>query len=194
MRKGINIFGLFIFVIVFIIECTACVASYKNTEPSRNPVSSSRSSVTGSPVQSTFSSSKTSKTNNSTQSAKTTESASKTDKQIVEGILIDIGWSESDINALHFVDDVVRQAEEHFSDSERYLGSVTSEENARKKAEVAWLYTDESKGIMHYKPFYIEFYDKYGVWFVEEGLPPNVPGEAAWIMIRGSDGKVLAVF
>jgi len=123
-------------------------------------------------------------------SVESTGVTAKSDRQIVEAILIDMGWNEIDINILDL--DIVIGSAEKLTD--RYLGRVTSEEDAREKAEVAWLYTDESKGIMHYKPFYVEFYDKYGVWFVEERLPPNVPGEAAWIMIRGSNGKVLAVF
>lgn len=183
MKRGIRFLEAVILVLAVIIGGAACMA---------NPEESSLSSPSG--AQSQVSS-----------PTKSTESAIYSDKQIVEAVFADYyKYSKADEIA-DSAAGAMRRAEEL---SNRYLGGITSEEDAKKKAEAVW--TEIDSGVLEYtkeiferlnQP-YIEavFYEKYDVWVArtctsgttEDGESFALTGLFE-IVIRKSDGKVLAV-
>ena len=202
MKKTINIFMLFILSIVFILGGTACGSS-RRTESSwlsmsgnqtsaksissftEATVSDSQISEANSPDEATLSSSQIPEVSSSD------ETTAKSDRQIIAAILMEkYGSSEySEGNAIQDADKMVGDAEKL---PNRYLGKITSEQDAKKKAEAFLITTGGSGSTIDYKPYKAKFYDQYGVWLVEGTLSPNAPGEVPWVVIQESDGKVLA--
>ena len=191
MKRCINIFKVFILIIVLIIGGTACMKSSIDIKTTLNPtdgVQTSKASSSAGVAESTASSGQTLK-----RSSPTDDTATKTDKQIVDAINDEIyGYYEQD--GVDYSADAMNQAGKLPS---RYLGKITSEEDVKAKAEVAWLQTDE-------KPYVAKYYKEYGVWLVNGTLPSSgvdssgrkyvVIGGVSYIIIRASDGKVLAVW
>ena len=73
------------------------------------------------------------------------------------------------------------------------LGFIDSEKTAKEKSEIVWkeIY---GESIMERKPYEVSFDDKNQVWLVQGTLPKNWLGGVPYILIKKSDGKVLAVW
>lgn len=183
MKRGIRFLRAVILVLVVLIGGTACMANPE--EPSLSSASGEQSQVS-SPM-------------------KSTESAIYTDKQIVEAVFADYyKYSKTD-EIGDSAAGAMGRAEEL---SNRYLGGITSEEDAKKKAEAVW--TEIDSEILEYtkeiferlnQP-YIEtvFYEKYDVWVARtctSGITKDGESLALTglleIVMRKSDGKILAV-
>ncbi|MDR0286373.1 MAG: YbbC/YhhH family protein [Clostridiales bacterium] len=78
--------------------------------------------------------------------------------------------------------------------SDRVVGTTENVQQAKEKAESVWIEIygkDEKKW---HKPYEV-FYDEYEeVWLVMGSLPSNTDGGVPYILIKKSDGKVLAVW
>lgn len=104
--------------------------------------------------------------------------------------------------------------------SNRYCGEITSEEDAKIKArsilinkgeidyvervEAVFIDVDGEKISYQRKnaPYTITYYEEYDTWLIipnlpsgirEDGVPFDTPSSDRYIMIRGTDGKVLAI-
>lgn len=77
--------------------------------------------------------------------------------------------------------------------SEKILGPISDRKTAKEKAESLFreIYGDSVKSK---KPYTVSFDEKSQVWLVEGSLPENHDGGVPHILIRKSDGKVLAVW
>lgn len=77
--------------------------------------------------------------------------------------------------------------------SEKILGPISDSKTAKEKAESLFreIYGDSIKSK---KPYTVSLDEKNQVWLVEESLPKNYDGGVPHILIRKSDGKVLAVW
>lgn len=77
--------------------------------------------------------------------------------------------------------------------SDKVLGPVTSAEDAKEKAESVWLevFGEEVK---QEKPYGVSYDKDTGTWLVQGHLPRYMVGGVAHILIRESDGAVLAVW
>lgn len=77
--------------------------------------------------------------------------------------------------------------------SEKILGPISDRKTAKEQAESLFLqiYGDSVKSK---KPYTVSFDEKSQVWLVEGSLPKNHDGGVPHILIRKSDGKVLAVW
>ena len=186
MKKGINIINIIILVFMIAIGGTACMKSPEETESSSIPTSSVQSSEASSPTEGT-------------------EFTVTSDKQIVEAFLAEY-FEYRRKDSAKYADEVMSQAEKL---TDRYLGSVTSEEDAKEKAEAVWMeinkgfFEDIKETFKSGKQPYIEatFYEKYDFWYLntpisgitEDGVSFGITG-GCQIIIRKSDGKVLAVW
>ena len=181
MKRGFYLIIIITLVIIIILGGTACMSNPKELESSHSPTSN----VQPSPTQAT-------------------EPAAYSDKQIVEAIYTDYyGFSKKDI--VYYANLAISKAEEL---PDRYLGSITSEEDAKEKAEAVWtkigggMFESLKSEHGNEKQPLIEasFYKKYDVWFVrtrtsgvtKDGIAYGLTGGFD-IVIRKSDGKVLAV-
>lgn len=186
MKRWIYFLKIITLVLIIIIGGTACMSNPKELESSHSPTSNVQPSEANSPTQAT-------------------EPAAYSDKQIVEAIFADY-YKYSKADEIADTAATAMNCAEKLSD--RYLGSITSEEDAKEKAEAVW--TEIDSGILEYtkeiferlnQP-YIEavFYEKYDVWvartctsgITEDGKSFALTGLFE-IVIRNSDGKVLAV-
>ena len=81
---------------------------------------------------------------------------------------------------------------EEFS-SDMVLGEVSSPKVAKEKAEMVWIeiYGDDVK---KKKPYRVSYDESNKVWLVQGSLPIWMLGGFPNIIIRESDGKVLAVW
>ncbi len=81
---------------------------------------------------------------------------------------------------------------ENFS-SEETLGRILNAKDAALKAETVWV---EIYGelIKNKRPYQLSFDEESQVWLIEGTLPENHVGGVPHILIRKSDGKVLAVW
>lgn len=77
--------------------------------------------------------------------------------------------------------------------SDKVLGPVTSAKDAKKKAEAVWVevFGEEVK---QEKPYGVSYDIDTGTWLVQGHLPKYMVGGVAHILIRESDGAVLAVW
>lgn len=77
--------------------------------------------------------------------------------------------------------------------SEKILGPISDRKSAKEKAESLFreIYGDSIKS---QKPYNVSFDEESQVWLVQGSLPKNYCGGVAHILIRKSDGKVLAVW
>lgn len=77
--------------------------------------------------------------------------------------------------------------------SDKVLGPVTSAKDAKEKAETVWLeiFGEEVK---EEKSYGVSYDIDTGTWLVQGHLPIYMVGGTAHILIRESDGAVLAVW
>lgn len=77
--------------------------------------------------------------------------------------------------------------------SARFLGPIPNAETAMAQAETIWteIYGEQVKSKKPYQVFYDEEAD---VWLVTGTLPDGFNGGVPYIMIRKSDGEVLAIW
>ena len=77
--------------------------------------------------------------------------------------------------------------------SEKVLGPISDRKSAKENAESLFreIYGDSIKSK---KPYTVSFDDKSQVWLVQGSLSKNHDGGVPHILIRKSDGKVLAVW
>lgn len=140
------------------------------------------------------------------------ESAEITEKQIIEAVCIDMyGYVPESYEYENHADYLIKTAETF---SERFLGNITSEEDAIEKAKAVCLekglnnidseYIDVDGVKMKYErdnpPFNVKYYEEYDTWFIspnppsgirEDGVKFSVPAMPMYLIIRGSDGKIL---
>ncbi|MCL2368644.1 MAG: hypothetical protein FWC72_06580 [Oscillospiraceae bacterium] len=77
--------------------------------------------------------------------------------------------------------------------SDRVVGPIEDEEMAKEGALEAW--SDRwGRGIMNSREYRVQFDIQNDIWFVQGILPPNTLGIQPSVLIRGSDGQVLAVW
>lgn len=79
------------------------------------------------------------------------------------------------------------------SPSDIILGEISSSKIARLKAEEVWMEIYGEK-VKSKKPYKVSFDSENQVWLVKGRLPKNMLGGVPYILIRKSDGKVLAVW
>lgn len=140
-----------------------------------------------------------------------------TERQIVAAICIEL-YKFNEKDAYDHADDMIHNAE---TLSEISLGNVDSEEDAIQKAKSVFVETKGTEYIeriesdfvelngekVRYQrnnsPYSVNFYEKYDVWLIQPNLPSGItedgrsvmtPGMTPYVIIRASDGKVLAVF
>lgn len=129
----------------------------------------------------------------------------KSDREIVEAVWNEIHGTDSvwDGEGIDYIGEDMKLAE---ALSGKLFGSITSEENAKEKGRAAIIElsgSSESENEMYKRPFEAKFYDKYDVWMVNGTLPsggvdsesracPPVPCSVPYVIMRKSDGKVLA--
>lgn len=192
MKKRINFIKFFIIASIVTLVCTACVGLDKEIEAPYSSTNSTQSTEVGVSTQI------------ATQSTeKATEAATEADESAEKQIVLDIhnklwGFNEEDnydLCDLSGSDDVDKL-------SNKYLGTITSEEDAVQKGQAALieLYGRED----NYYEYKAEFKEEYGVWVVRPTFPPATVdengkctatlGTVMYIVIRQSDGKALGTF
>ena len=173
--KKVDVLIVFVLVVILGLGGTACVNNADDAIPSDN--------YTSDPMIS---------------KVEISEDASEEEKQIVNAIIFG-GRNMNDSDSLDFS---IRYAEKLLN---RYLGKITSEEDAKEKAEIGWNQLEEFTVNEDMKPFVARFIDEYGVWYITgkqiENTGINSEGKSYWIpystsqiIIRESDGKVLAIW
>lgn len=183
MKKRINFIKVFIMASIISLVCTACVGTDKEIEVPDNSISSTQASEVNISTKST---------EIATQS---TENPEIEEIKIVEAIHNQV-WSHSDRvtydNSTDKVDELTN----------RYLGNITSEEDAIEKGKFAL--EEMGYGYDDNRSYEAKFNDEYDVWVVKATLPPPyidadgthyaTIGTVPYIVIRQSDGKALGTF
>lgn len=81
--------------------------------------------------------------------------------------------------------------------SDKFLGKILTAYDAKEKAEMVWLEKFGDK-IYNKKPFKVYFDETNDIWLVRGSLPRSlfnsVKGSVPSILIKKSDGKVLAIW
>lgn len=77
--------------------------------------------------------------------------------------------------------------------SGKVLGATESAQTAKEKAEVFWVEI-YGESVKDEKPYEVLFDEENQVWLVGGGLPKDMDGGVACILIKKSDGKVLGVW
>ena len=134
----------------------------------------------------------------SSQTSSSTTTAAESEEQIVRAILIDI--HEIPMQGNGSIDVYTEFAKVL---SGKLFGSITSEEDAKEKAIAAWIELGEIVEPPKL-PINAKLYDEYDAWLLWESsldstytdsegfVYPPPPGSVLYIIIRKSDGKVLA--
>lgn len=131
--------------------------------------------------------------------ASSTEAIAKSDREIVEGVWNEIDGTDSvwDGEGIDVVGEDMKLAE---ALSGKLFGSITSEEEAKEKGRAAII---ELNGVpVEERTYEAKFFEKYDAWMVNGTLPPGgideqgrpyaVPGSVPYVIMRSSNGKVLA--
>ncbi len=142
-----------------------------------------------------------------------------TEKQIVDAVCTDIYGYVPDFkeNSDHS-EYLISKAEEL---SERILGEIVSEKDAEQKARTVLIdigrenfieriesdFVEVNGEKIKYQrdkpPYSVTFYEDYDAWLVithlpsgirEDGISFGTPGMPPYVIMRGSDGKVLGIF
>lgn len=77
--------------------------------------------------------------------------------------------------------------------SNKYLGEILNAEQAKEKAINEWLDLFGDK-INNEKPYQVFFDKENEVWLVKGSLPKGSKGGVAYILMKKSDGKILAIW
>ena len=168
-----NIFKLFILIFALVIGCAACVGKPNETESTATSKASSSPEV---PV--------------------------KSDEQIVKAILFDIGETSmpDDGDSVDFYTEFAAKKL-----SGKLFGRITSEEDVKEKAIAALNEMSEIEEPPERRPINAKFYKECDAWVVWEShlssytdsngfeYPPP-PHSVPYIIIRNSNGKILAVW
>jgi Na+-translocating ferredoxin:NAD+ oxidoreductase RnfG subunit len=80
------------------------------------------------------------------------------------------------------------------SPSDLVLGETLDSKSAKKKAEEVWVKTYGKSVKKESSPYEVYFDDTNNVWLVTGTLPKGWLGGVPYILIRKSDGKVLAMW
>lgn len=204
MKKEINFSKIITFSIIFSIIGTAC-GRLDEKGVSTKSVDDSLTSESGKLSE------------NSTSDNSTLESTMYTERQIVEAICIELyGFNEKD--GFNHADYMMNKAEIL---SERFLGNVISKEDAIAKtrsvlieivgaefiesieSDFVELNGENIKYQRNNSPYNTTFYEEYDTWLIQptlpsgttkDGRPIMTPGMPPYVIMRESDGKVLAVF
>ncbi len=151
--------------------------------------------------------------------SETSQTSEYTEKQIVDAVCIDINGYVPDFDGNSDESEyMISKAEEL---SERVLGEIVSEKDAEQKARAVLIdigmrdlieriesdFVEVNGEKMKYQrdkpPYSVTFYEDYDAWLVmpnllsgirEDGVSFATPGMPPYVIIRGSDGKVLGLF
>lgn len=170
--KKIHCFALILLAFILMIGGTACM------ENPEKPESTATSEASSSP-----------------------EVPAKSDREIVEAVWTEIQGTDSvwDGEGIDYIGEDMKLAE---ALSGKLFGSITSEEDAKEKGSAAIIELNGSSESENERPFEAKFFEKYNVWLVN-GTPPlgyvdsegkeyPVPCSLPYVIMRKSDGKVLA--
>lgn len=179
--------------------CTACANTGKETEKTGNSTNATQATEVNKPDQATEA---TIQPPTEEVTEPTTEAdESEEEKKIVTALHnevwghsedVDYELSDRDYDIMNDVDKL----------SDRYLGAITSEEDAVEKGQSALI---ELYGRTESDYEYVaEYKEEYGVWVVKSVFPPGrtdengisygYVGTKPYIVIRESDGKALGTF
>ena len=198
MQRRTRFLGLVILTLILMIGGMACVKTPEKTETPlmETPTAAVTENIETPPPP---------KETATPQASSSAEATAKrwTDRQIVKAVFWEWWPSLKEDNVDTLVDEVMEMATEL---SGTLFGRIISEEDAIRKAQAAWIAlgwassyenADESR-------YRADFYNGFGVWMVDsffqprgsgaDGIPYPVPGSGYCIIMRKSDGKVLAVW
>lgn len=150
---------------------------------------------------------------------KSPETNEYTEKQIVDAVCTDIyGYVPDFKDNIDHSEYLISNAEEL---SKRILGKIVSEKDAKQKARAVLIdigrenfieriesdFVEVNGEKMKYQrdkpPYSVTFYEDYDAWLViphlpsgirEDGISFGTPGMPPYVIMRGSDGKVLGIF
>lgn len=171
MKKTLHYFALILLAFILMIGGSACMENPKKPSTNRSQSSEESSSI---------------------------ETNEMSDREIVEAVWNEIQGTDSVWNGegIDYIGEDMKLAE---ALSGKLFGSITSEEDAKEKGRAAII---EIEGAYEgsERPFSAKFYEKYDVWLIrgtlpgqdEQGNPLAVPGSVPYVIMRTSDGKVLA--
>ncbi|MBE6713384.1 MAG: hypothetical protein E7580_07705 [Ruminococcaceae bacterium] len=74
------------------------------------------------------------------------------------------------------------------------LGFIDSPQTAKEMAEIVFLKVYGEKTVQNRKPFSVSFDEENQVYLIQGTLPDNIQGGIPEVLIRKSDGKVIAVW
>lgn len=131
-----------------------------------------------------------------TKDPETSYNSTKSNRQIVEAIFYEIYLDDVD-----GVDFAMNEADKL---PNKYLGKITSEEDAKEKAEIAWKKIGGNEYTNDEKPYEAKYYKKYDAWLINgtlngfgtdsSGREYATPGGVDLIILKASNGEVLAVW
>lgn len=180
MKKRINFIKIFITVSALILASTACTKTDKEVETPTNSTNATQVTKINVPTE---------------VATQATENLEIEEVKIVEAIHDKI-WDNSDIVTYDSSSDKVDEL------ANRYLGNITSNEDAIEKGKIAL--EELYQSAENYYSYEAEFYDEYDVWVVNATFPPSYTdadgkqhatlGTVPYIVIRQLDGKVLGTF
>lgn len=156
---------------------------------------------------------------NETTTMKSSETNEYTEKQIVDAVCTDMYGCVPDFNDnSDHSEYLIGKAEEL---SKRILGEIVSEKDAEQKARAVLIdigrenfieriesdFVEVNGEKIKYQrdqpPYSVTFYEDYDAWLViphlpsgirEDGISFGTPGMPPYVIMRGSDGKVLGLF
>ena len=176
MKKAMHCFALVFLAFILMIGDAACMKNPKK------PKSTETSGASSSP-----------------------EVPTKSDREIVEAVWNEIQGTDSvwDGEGIDHIGENMKLAE---ALSGKLFGGIISEEDAKEKGKAAIIElsgSSENENEQYKRPFEAKLYEKYDVWFVNGTPPPGYidsegreypppPASVPYIIMRSSDGKVLA--
>lgn len=139
----------------------------------------------------------------SSEASNSPEVPIKSDREIVEAVWNEIHGTASLWNGegIDYIGEDMKLAE---ALSGKLFGSITSEEDAKAKGKAAIIELNgPSENEMYKRPFEAKFYENYDVYMVNGTPPPEgvdsegreyppPPSSVPYVIMRKSDGKVLA--
>ena len=112
---------------------------------------------------------------------------------LIGGIIINNYFEKAKVQSFSLDDQTYYlQAIQDFP-SDKYLGEILNAEQAKEKAISEWLNLFGDK-INNEKPYQVFFDEENDVWLVKGSLPKGRKGGVAYILMKKSDGKILAIW